>query len=69
MMHRLNAFGQRIRDDAPELPGDVWVDDTPEEDLDDILGDWRELPGEQEELEEPIDDDVSDAYYEMMGWE
>lgn len=22
---RVNAFGQRLRDDAPELPGDRWV--------------------------------------------
>lgn len=28
---RVNAFGQRIRDDAPELPGDSWLDDNQHE--------------------------------------
>lgn len=26
--HRINAFGQRLRDDAPELPGDHYAEDA-----------------------------------------
>lgn len=28
---RVNAFGQRLRGDAPELPGDSWLDDNQNE--------------------------------------